>query len=222
MNLTPTSRTPIRVALVDDHPSITWGLRSLIETESPRMLAVGEAHDLPSARQLLQTSAPDVVVLDLDLGGESGTALIGEFLHAPMRFLLLTGMRDARPLDAALLAGARGVLSKTEKPERILRAIERVHAGELWMDRARGAALVDQLRRQASAQTPDPFASLTPREKEIVAATVDMNGAPNKRVAERLKISEATLRNALSTIYSKTGTANRLQLFALASMSRND
>lgn len=206
---------PIRVALVDDHPSITWGLRSLIETESPRMLAVGEAHDLAGARQLLQQAAPDVVVLDLDLNGEAGTQLIGEFRQAPMRFLLLTGMRDPRPLDAALLAGARGVVSKTEKPERILRAIERVHAGELWVDRTRGAALVDSLRRQAASPAPDPLASLTPREREIVAATVEMNGAPNKRVAARLGISEATLRNALSTIYDKTGVANRLQLFAL-------
>lgn len=210
---------PIRVALIDDHPSITWGLRSLIETESPRMLAVGEAHTLDSARELLAKSAPDVVVLDLDLGGESGAKLIDEFLHAPMRFLLLTGMRDPKVLDAALLAGARGVVAKTEKPERILRAIERAHAGELWMDRSRSGALVDKLRQQAAAQTPDPFASLTPREREIVSATVEMNGAPNKVVAERLTITEATLRNALSTIYSKTGTGNRLQLFAL--WSRN-
>lgn len=204
----------IRIALIDDHPSITWGLRSLIETESPRMTPVGEAHDVSAARQLLRECAPDVVVLDLDLGGESGAKLIAEFLHTPMRFLLLTGVRDTAQLDAALLAGARGVVSKTEMPERILRAIERVHAGEMWMDRARSASLFDQLRLQAAAQTPDPFAGLTPREREIVKATVDMNGAPNKRVAERLGISEATLRNALSTIYSKTGAANRLQLFA--------
>lgn len=207
----------IRIALIDDHPSITWGLRCLIESESARMQVVGEAHDMDSARQLLRHSAPDVVVLDLDLKGQPGAALISEFSHFPMRFLLLTGLSDTRQHDTALLAGARGVLSKTEKPERILRAIACVHAGELWLDSARGAALVDQLRHQASAQAPDPFKSLTSREKEIVAATVRMNGAPNKRVAEQLKISEATLRNALSTIYSKTGTANRLQLFALAS-----
>lgn len=206
----------IRVALVDDHPSITWGLRCLIQSEAPRMEAVGEAHDLDSARRMLRQCTPDVVVLDLDLGGQSGTVLIDEFRHTPMRFLLLTGLHDQHQQETALLAGARGILGKTEKPDNILRAIERVHAGELWMDRARGATLVDQLRRQATTQKHDPFASLTPREREIVAMIVELNGAPNKRVAERLHISEATLRNALSTIYDKTGAANRLQLYALS------
>lgn len=207
----------IRVALIDDHPSITWGLRCLIESEAPRMQAVGEAHDLDNARQLLRQSAPDVVVLDLDLQGKSGAVLIGEFLHLPMRFLMLTGLSDTRQHDAALLAGARGVLSKTEKPERILRAIERVRAGELWVDRSRGAALVDSLRRQAIDQTPNPFASLTAREREIVEVAARQPGEPNKMIAARLGIGENTLRNALSNIYAKTGAANRLQLFALAS-----
>lgn len=206
----------IRIAIVDDHPSITWGMSRLIETESPRLEAVGLAHDLDSARDLLRTVQPDVVLLDLDLGGTSAVPLITEFLHAPTRFLVFTGSRDTLRHDEALLAGARGVVLKSEKPELILRAIHCVHNGELWLDRARGAALVDTLRRQAIDRKPDPFAMLTAREREIVAATVEMNGAPNKVVAARLKISEATLRNALSVIYDKTGTGNRLQLFALA------
>lgn len=206
----------IRVALIDDHPSITWGLRCLIESESPRMQSVGEAHDLDSARQLLRQSAPDVVVLDLDLQGQSGAALIDEFLHTPMRFLVLSGLADRRVLDAAVLAGARGVVTKSEKPERILNAIRQVHAGELWMDRGRWGHLVDQLRKQGLARTPDAFAALTPREREIVAVIVELNGAPNRQIAERLGIGENTLRNALSSIYDKTGAGNRLQLFALA------
>ncbi len=207
----------IRVAFVDDHPSITWGLERLIASESPRMSSVGSAHNLEAARSLLKHAVPDVVLLDLDLGGQAGAQLIGELADYPIRFLILTGLRDEQALDAAVLSGARGVLSKTEPPERILLAIDRIHAGELWMDRSRTGKVFERMRRRETDKLPDPFASLTARERVIVAAVVDMSGAPNKAVAQRLSISENTLRNALSTIYSKTGTVNRLQLFVMAS-----
>jgi len=205
----------IRVAIIDDHPSITWGFERLIATEMPRMSPVGTAHDLAGARRLLRDLRPDVALLDLDLEGESGIDLITEFADDAIRFLVLTGMRDENVRQDAVRAGARGVLGKSEQPGMIIRAIDRVHAGELWLDRARTGELVDSLRRQARSAA-DPFATLTPRERQIVAVALEHNGAPNKRIAEQLGIGENTLRNALSTIYSKTGVSNRLQLFALA------
>jgi DNA-binding NarL/FixJ family response regulator len=206
----------IRVAIIDDHPSITWGLERLIATEAPRMTPVGCAHDLATARTLLDATRPDVAVLDLDLGGESSIGLVAEFADSAVRFLILTGLHDERMHEQALLAGARGVLAKTAQPATILRAIACVHAGELWLDRNRTGSLIDRLRRQASQVATDPFAALTPRERQIVTVAFEQNGAPNRRLAELLGISENTLRNALSIIYAKTGTANRLQLFALA------
>ena len=205
----------IRVAIIDDHPSITWGFERLIASEMPRMSPVGTAHDLGSARRLLRDARPDIALLDLDLDGESGTTLIAEFADDAIRFLVLTGMRDENARQDAVRAGARGVLSKGEQPATIIRAIDRVHAGELWLDRARTGELVDSLRRQARSAV-DPFAALTPRERQIVAAALEHNGAPNKLIAEHLGIGENTLRNALSTIYAKTGVSNRLQLHALA------
>lgn len=205
----------IRIAIIDDHPSITWGLERLISTEAPRMCPVGTAHDLPAARSLLQRTQPDVALLDLDLDGDHGIDLIADFSASVTRFLVLTGLRDESVRQEAVVAGARGILGKDEPPETILRAIDRVHAGELWLDRERTGRLVDSLRRRPAAP-PDPFLALTARERQIVEVLVRQNGAPNKRVAESLGISENTLRNALSTIYSKTGVANRLQLFALA------
>lgn len=209
----------IRVAIIDDHPSIAWGLERLIATEAPRMECVGSATDLESAAKLIDQLRPDVVMLDLDLNGRSGVSLIsGAATEAGVRFLVYTGLRDPGLQEAAMVAGARGILAKTEPPEAILRAITCVHAGELWLDRTRTGNLFDNLRRQASAPpTRDPFSELTTREREIVAMILAQSGAPNKRIAEQLGISEHTLRNALSTIYAKTGMANRLQLFALAS-----
>ena len=125
----------IEVAIIDDHPSITWGFERLIETESPRMRAIGSAHDLAAGRALLQRTLPDVALLDLDLDGERGAELIAEFADTPIRFLVLTGLRDDEMRREAMHAGARGVLGKHERPETIVRAIDRVHAGELWLDR---------------------------------------------------------------------------------------
>lgn len=206
----------IRIAIIDDHPSITWGLERLIATEGPRMTVVGCAHDLASARDLLRQSRPDVALLDIDLGGESGIDLLSEFGATPTHFLILTGLRDELAHERAMMAGARGVLSKSAEPGVILRAIDRIHAGELWLDRGRTTRLIDSLRRQAAEATADPFATLTVRERQIVAVAYEFNGATNARLAERLGIAENSLRNALSTIYAKLGVANRLQLFALA------
>lgn len=208
----------IRVAIIDDHPSITWGLERLIATESPRMSCVGSANTLESATRLIAETRPDVAVLDLDLNGHSSVGLISATPDPSVRYLVYTGLRDPAGQEAAMLAGARGVLAKTESPDAVLRAIACVHAGEIWLDRARTGSLVESLRRQSGKPAVrDVLASLTPREREIVSTVVAQNGAPNKRIAELLGITEHTLRNALSTIYSKTGVGNRLQLYALAS-----
>lgn len=205
----------IRVAIVDDHPSITWGLERLIASEAPRMQSVGVAHTLQDALELLLSTPADVVLLDLDIDGHSGLDLIVRLKGSNLRFLAFTGVRDERVVDAAIRAGARGVVSKHAQPETLIRAISRVHDGELWLDRAKVGRLVDNLREPARAI--DPFGRLTPREREIVALMVTRSDAPSKRLADELGITESTLRNALSVIYSKVGIGNRLQLFALAS-----
>jgi two-component system nitrate/nitrite response regulator NarL len=214
MSQPPLAR-PIRVALVDDHPTITWGLERLIAGEAPRLEAVGSAASLQAARELIAVARPDVVLLDLDLDGISATPLIGEFASAGIRFLLFTGQRDNAPLDAAMMAGARGVIAKTERPELILRAIERVQAGEIWLDRSRTGAYVEQLRRRAEKPEPDPFAVLTAREREIVRMAQQHSGESNRALAARLFITESSLRNALSAMYAKLNIGSRLQLHAL-------
>lgn len=214
MSQSPPPR-PIRVALVDDHPTITWGLERLIAGEAPRLEAVGAAASLPAARELIAVTRPDVVLLDLDLDGISAAPLIGEFAGVGIRFLLFTGQRDNGPLDAAMMAGARGVIAKAERPELILRAIERVQAGEIWLDRGRTGAYVEQLRRRAEKPEPDPFAVLTAREKDIVRVAQQYSGEPNRELAARLFITESSLRNALSAIYAKLDIGSRLQLHAL-------
>jgi two-component system nitrate/nitrite response regulator NarL len=211
----------IRVFLIDDHRSILWGLERLIASASPEMEVAGTATGATDALALLDGAAPDVILLDLDLGRESGLDAIPKLVNkSPAKILVLTGVRDKALHDQAVLAGARGVVEKEAAAETILAAIRKVHEGELWLDRAAAGRIFVEFSRQRAPQKPDPeqqkIAELTEREREIISAVVAEAGATAKAIADRLHISEHTLRNHLTSIYGKLGVANRLELFAYA------
>jgi len=122
---------------------------------------------------------------------------------------------------SAVLAGARGVIEKEARAESILAAITKVNQGEIWLDRATtGKLLVEISRKMDGRNALDSagrkIAALTIREREIITVTVTNAGSTAKTIAEKLRISEHTLRNHLTSIYEKLGVANRLELFAFA------
>lgn len=206
--------TAIRIVIVDDHPTIIWGLEQLLATEASRMRLVGSATTLDEARRTIIATTPDVVLLDLDLAGISGTSLIRECERLPTRFVVFSGQRDRSVLDAAMLAGARGIIEKSTRPDLILSAIEKVHGGEIWLDRA-GSAQVEPFRRHTPVHEPDPFVVLTDREREIVRLAHAYSGESIRELAQRLFITDNSLRNALSAIYAKLNIGTRLQMHAL-------
>jgi DNA-binding NarL/FixJ family response regulator len=162
-----------------------------------------------------------VVVLDLDLNGENGSEIIPALNDlGKSKVLVLTGVRDAKTKEASILRGASGLVHKEESAETILKAIEKVHQGELWLDRATtGRVFVELSRRKAqSAAEPElqRLDSLTSREREIVGQLVADPGAENKKLAQKLHIAEHTLRNHLSRIYDKLGVPSRLELYVFA------
>jgi len=212
---------PIRVFLLDDHRSILWGLEKLIESATPAMRVVGSATNCGDALKLLAGAAPDVILLDMDLGAENGLDAIPQLMaESAARILILTGLRDKTLLDQAVLAGAYGVVEKEATAETILTAIARVHEGQLWLDRATTGRIFVEFSRAGAASAADPeqqgIATLTNREREIIAATVTHVGATAKVIAAELLMSEHTLRNHLTSIYDKLGVVNRLGLFAYA------
>lgn len=212
---------PIRVFLIDDHRSILWGLEKLVESARPAMQMVGSASGCAASLERLEAAAPDVILLDLDLGAESGLDAIPRLLErTSAKILVLTGVRDKNVHDRAVLAGARGVVEKEAPAETILTAIARVHEGQLWLDRAATGRIFVEFSRRGTAQAADPeqqkIDSLTEREREIIAATATNAGATAKAIAEKLHISEHTLRNHLTSIYDKLAVANRLELYAYA------
>src|SRR5688500_11719902 len=130
----PTTK-PIGVMVVDDHQTMLWGLSKLIDGEKPRMQVVGTARNCEEALEQVSQLTPDVILLDLDLNGKSALDILPGLLSNPAsRALILTGEREQKTLDMAVLQGARGVLRKDASAEQVLRAIERVYRGELCMD----------------------------------------------------------------------------------------
>ncbi len=211
----------IRVMLVDDHQTMLWGLDKLIQNERPRMEVVGTARSCEEALVKVQQLVPDVILLDLGLGQKSALDILPALLSNPVsRALILTGERDQTTLDLAVLRGARGVLSKDAPAEQVLKAIEKTHEGELWLDHGTLSRVFGQFVNAKAPRRHDPEmdkkATLTARERKIVQVIVEESGASNKVIAQRLFISEHTLRNHLTSIYRKLDVINRLELYVYA------
>jgi len=215
------SPAPIRVLLIDDHRSILWGLERLIESGKPAMEVVGTATNCTDALKLVDEAAPDLILLDIGLGDQNGVDEIPNLIaRSNAKILVLTGVRDESIHDKAVLAGASGVVEKEAPAETILAAIEKVHEGQLWLNRVATGRIFLEMSRENAAQSVDPerakIQSLTDREREIVAVAASHAGANAKAIAEMLYISEHTLRNHLTSIYDKLAVASRLELFAYA------
>lgn len=210
---------PIKILLVDDHKSMLWGLERLIEGEKPHMEVVGKASNRGEVFAFLSQTKPDLVLLDLDLNGESSLDFLDELLQeSKARVLVLTAAQDPAVHQRAIMSGASGVVLKSEDASVILRAIQYVHAGEIWFDRAATTRLLRRLTAPAAQAKPaevaqqNKIASLTPKERQVVLAMASIPGARNKVVADHLCMSEHTLRNHLTGIYAKLNLGNRLEL----------
>lgn len=218
--MNPFSPQPIQVMLVDDHKTMLWGLERLIG-ENPRMKVVATATDREQAIARALDCTPDIIVLDIDLNGACSLDFLPLLLaNGVSRALAFTGTRDQALLDHAVVCGARGILGKDADSEVLLRAIQKVHQGELWIDHAMMSRVFSEITRARSAIAPDPEtekqAMLTSRERKVIQAVIAGSGAPNKGLAEQLFISEHTLRNHLVSIYRKLGVKNRLELYVYA------
>jgi two-component system, NarL family, nitrate/nitrite response regulator NarL len=217
---------PIRVLLVDDHQTMIWGLRKLIESESDTMQVVGCARDCDGALAQASALAPDVIVLDLDLDGTCSLTILSDLVKGSgARVLVLSGTREAAQLDAAVLHGARGVVGKDAAADVVLQAIRKLHQGELWLEQSMLGRIFDEMRNPPQRRRDDPvadkIATLTAKERRI-CDLIAAGGGGNKALAQTLFISDHTLRNHLTSIYHKLGVTNRLDLYVFMTTHRTE
>ena len=198
----------LRLVLVDDHPVVRAGLRALIDGQ-PDLVIVGEAADSARAVEVVRSTSPDVVLMDLDLGTGDGGAATTAALRAEAdgpRVLVLTTYATEADILSALDAGAAGYLLKDAPADELFRSIRAVARGETALASEVAAVLV---RRVSS---PEP--ALTEREVQILGLLAD--GLANREMARRLLVSEATVKPHLSHIYTNLGVDTRAGAVAKA------
>jgi DNA-binding NarL/FixJ family response regulator len=160
-------------------------------------------------------------VLDSQLLRGVGAGTIRSLIEAGnAKVLLFSGEQDDLLHETAILQGASGVVRKDETPSVLLKAITKVHDGQLWLDRSTTGRMFVQFSRRKRDGAEDmarkKLETLTEREYDVVRTLVTQPGADNKRLARNLHIGEHTLRNHLSRIYDKLGVPNRVELYLFA------
>jgi DNA-binding NarL/FixJ family response regulator len=197
----------LRVLLVDDHPTVRFGIRHLLASAS-EVEVVCEAESAAEAVRLAESLRPDLVLLDLRLGGDSGIEACREIKALPdaPRVLVFTAHTSAENVAGATLAGAEGYLHKGVEAEKLLDAIERTHAGgRVWL-----LPTENEVEAATRLKESSDEALLTPKEKEVFALVLKRR--TNPEIAEELYISLYTVKNHVSSILRKLGLKSRREI----------
>jgi DNA-binding NarL/FixJ family response regulator len=207
----------LRILLVEDHLVVRAGLRLLIESQ-PGMQVVALAANREEALKFAACEAPDLILLDLKLGEESGLAFLPELraVTPKARVLVLTSSKDVDVHRQAVRLGAAGIVLKDQEPEVLIKAIRKVHAGEVWLDRTTTGNLFHEMTQNSGELDPEQskIQSLTDREFQVIKLIAE--GLKNKEIGKRLFISETTVTHHLSSIFSKLEVSDRLELVIYA------
>jgi len=202
---------PLRLLLVDDHALFREGLISLLSYQED-FTVVGEAEDAESALEQARSLQPDIVLMDIELPGENGvTATQRLKLEMPdITIVMLTVHDNSQTLFEAIKAGAQGYLVKNVRSRELLEQLRGLARGEAAISRRIAARILEKIRGQTGPLGPGE--ELTTRELEVlelVAARLS-----NAEIAERLVVSEHTVKNHMKSILSKLHLHNRHQAAA--------
>ena len=205
----------LRILLVDDHEVVRLGLKALIGRQ-PNFEVIGEAGTADEALEKARVHKPDVVVMDIRLPGKSGIEATREVnrILPETRVIVLTSFADDELLMDAIEAGASGYVLKQIGSDALLKALEAVAQGESLLDPALMNKVFARLREAARKERGEAFAGLTEQEVKILALVAE--GLTNREIADRVYLSEKTVRNYVSAMLGKLGLAHRSQAAAYA------
>jgi len=206
---------PIRIALLDDHTLFRDGLRRLLDME-PDIDMVAEAKSGAEIFPLLEREKPDLLLLDLNLQNESGLDLLPRLIEQfpDLKILVLTASIDQEDRVNSIKLGARGVVLKYAAAENLIKSIRKVADGEMWVDHETTKKLFEELADRRGPKAESPLDLLTDREREVTALVGE--GLRNKEIADRLFISERTVKTHISNIFQKLDLSDRLELALFA------
>ncbi len=204
------SAEPIRVLVADDHPVVRDGMRMLFASRDD-VEVVGEAGSGEDIVSVVRETRPDVVIMDVHMPGINGIEatrrIVGE--RPEVGVLVLTMYDDDDTVFGAMRAGARGYLLKGAQRDDVVRAIESVAQGEAVFGAPLAERITEYFATPAAARRAAPFPELTDREGEILDLAA--KGLNNKSIARRLVLSEKTVRNHVSNIFTKLQVADRTE-----------
>ena len=214
-----TTTKTIRVVLIEDDELTRLGLRTQIGKD-PLLEVAGEAATRRDALKLVKEQRPDIILLDLNLGEESGLEFLPELLAAvpSARVIVVTGGRDFEAHQRAISRGAMGLVLKQDAVGQVTKAVKQVYDGDVWFNRSMMLQVINRMAKAGAVKEPDPEAAkietLTGREREVINLVGE--GLKNKGIAERLCISETTVRHHLTSIFAKLEVSDRLGLVIYA------
>lgn len=208
----------IRILLCDDHAMFRQGLKSILETEDGFRVIGEAATGREAVRYALQTK-PDVILMDIQMpeldGVAASKAILAEEPYA--KVIILTMYRQDTYVFEAIKVGAQGYMLKDSNANDLIEAIQKVASGETLLNAEMAATILDEFKKvkQLPQHPEHKLSDLTEREADILRLLAQ--GASNQEIAEALQVSEKTVRNRLSEIFSKLRLNNRTQaaLYAL-------
>jgi DNA-binding NarL/FixJ family response regulator len=208
----------VRIVIADDHPIVRDGLKKLLLLEDDFEI-VGEAGDGREVLEKVQALDPDVLLLDLRMPNLDGLSALQALqqTNKRTRVIILTASEDKNEFVQAMKLGCSGIVLKQTAPDLIVKSIRKVNSGEIWLDSHTTAAVMRQFSTgqegsggQAGGGKSRERSPLSAREREIVALVAQ--GYKNKEMAEKMFISEQTVKNHLHNIFDKLGVSDRLEL----------
>jgi two-component system, NarL family, nitrate/nitrite response regulator NarL len=217
--MTASSEKPIRIVIIESQTLMRAGLRLIVE-RSPDIKVVGEAGDAPAGLDTVSGQKPDIILFKLDPARSIGLDMIRKMANVSncSRIILLAYPEETKVALAAIGEGILGIVWWTQTPEVLIKAIQKVHAGEIWIERSMIANLLSGMANNHRLIPQDPhaesIAQLSLRERQVIKEIGQ--GLKNEQIAKKLCLSATTIRHHLTSIYGKLGVSDRLELLVFA------